>query len=113
MKISLTVPTYNHKLVSRTPAENAAIGDIQLAAYAMGYRHIYGCLPKGVSLNYLVRNKVPRIVCRNVVVKDFDLIRIGKIANGVIKAIDAGIFYANPVNIMCNPKACGYWDVCH
>lgn len=103
----------DHKVVSRTPAENAADEDIQLSGYALGYRHLYGSLPQGVQFNYLVRNKVPKLVARTAKREEKDLARFERIVEGAIKAIDAGIFYPNPGNILCSSSACGYWDLCH
>lgn len=45
----------DHKVVNRTPPENNAEKYIQLSAYSMGYRRLYGSLPWEVQFNYLVR----------------------------------------------------------
>jgi CRISPR/Cas system-associated exonuclease Cas4 (RecB family) len=102
----------DHKVVSKTPSENKIKEDIQLTAYAMAYRELFGELPLEVKLNYMVRNKVPKLVERAANRGEEDIRRFIHLAEGVVKAIGAGMFYPNPDNSMCSPN-CGYWDECH
>ncbi len=103
----------DHKTVSRTPPEDKAAEDIQLSAYALAYRRAHGKMPNGVRLDFLVRNKTVKIVTRSANRTEADLIRFWKLAKGVVKAIQAEVFYPNPDNFMCSPSACGYWEECH
>lgn len=103
----------DHKVVSKTPPENKIQEDIQLTAYAMGYEAIFGDLPAEVQLNFMVRSKVPKLVARSANRGEGDIRRFVRMAEGVVKAIRAGMYYPNPDNLMCSPKACGYWGECH
>lgn len=103
----------DHKVVSKTPPENKVREDIQLTAYAMGYREMFGAMPVEVQLNFMVRNKVPKLVERTANREEEDIKRFIRLAEGVVKAIRAGIYYPNPDNFMCSPKACGFWEDCH
>jgi len=103
----------DHKTVSRTPPEEKAQGDLQLSAYALAYRYAHGKLPAGVRLDFLVRNKTPKIVTRAASRAEADLERFKRLAARVAAAIRAGIYYPNPDNFMCSPVGCGYWEECH
>lgn len=103
----------DHKVSKRTPSENAASEDIQLSAYALGYRYLYGSLPQGVQFNYLVRNKVPKLVTRTAIRGEKDLARLIKIIEGVATCISNSVFYENPEPVKCNSLMCGYLEVCH
>lgn len=103
----------DHKVVSKTPPENKIQEDIQLTAYAMGFRYLFDQLPAEVQLNFMIRNKVPKLVERTAKRGEEDIIRFICLAEGVAKAIRAGIFYPSPEYLMCSPKTCGYWEECH
>jgi len=50
-----------HKTAGRSYPEDAAAKDIQLTAYSMAYRRLYGKDENGVRMDILVRTKQPKV----------------------------------------------------
>jgi hypothetical protein len=51
----------DHKTTKRSFPQDAAAKDLQLTAYAMAYRQLYGQPESGLRLDALVRNKEPKV----------------------------------------------------
>ncbi|MDI6617870.1 MAG: PD-(D/E)XK nuclease family protein [Clostridiales bacterium] len=101
------------KTASKSPAKNTADKSIQLTAYALAYRRIYGQPEAGVILDYLVDGKVPKAATLASSRTGAQIKRFCSIAYYICNAIKAGCFYPNINSLMCSPKWCGYWDKCH
>ena len=101
------------KTTKRSPGQRILSDDIQLSSYAWAYKQLYGELPSGVQLDFIVRTKSPKIVQMPGHQDDFTIKRFEKTATRVIEAIKNNSFYPNPHNFMCGPTKCGYWEVCH
>lgn len=101
------------KTSARSPGDDEAKKSPQLAAYAWAYRELTGQLETAVALDYLVQTKTPKTVTIQTSLTADDLGRLFAIIGQVLDAIQAGVFYPNPSNFLCTPKACGYWNLCH
>lgn len=98
----------DHKTSKRSFPKDAAERDIQLTAYAMAYRKLYGQDERGVRLDTMVRTKQPKIQQLKATRTQADIERFLRLAGKVEQGIKAGIFYPND-NYMCN--ICGYREM--
>lgn len=99
----------DHKTSKRSFPKDAAEKDIQLTAYALAYRKLYGKDEKGVRLDAMVRTKQPKIQQLQATRTQADIERFLCLAERVEQGIKAGIFYPNE-DYMCN--ICGYKGMC-
>jgi hypothetical protein len=86
--------------------------DLQLSAYALGYRVKYGKAEKSLRFDAVIKNKKPKAIQLVTTRTNEDcrwlLGLIEKVADGIIKEA----FYPNPNGWHCSKKWCGYWDKC-
>ncbi len=101
------------KTASKSPSENEINKSLQLTAYAMAHRTLYGKEEAGVKLDYLVQTKTPKVVTLEGKRTQKDIERFLKTMGIVAHAIDNQIFYPNENNYLCGPEKCGYWEICH
>lgn len=101
------------KTTGRTPNESVLQDNLQLAAYSLMYRTIKGEEETGVGLDYLVDLKTPKVTKMQAKVDEAQRVRFLRIMDAVANAIKAEAFYPNSNNMLCSPKNCGYWELCH
>lgn len=101
------------KTAAKSPSENEVNKSLQLTAYAMAHRTLYGKEEAGVKLDYLVQTKTPKVVTLEGKRTQKDIDRFLKIMGMVAHAIENQIFYPNENNYLCSPDKCGYYHRCH
>ena len=99
----------DHKTAKRSYSENAAERDLQLTAYALAYRALFGQPESGVRLDVMVRNKMPKIQQLPATRTQADIDRFRRLAQQVEKGINQEIYYPNE-GYTCG--ICGYRDMC-
>jgi RecB family exonuclease len=99
----------DHKCSKRSPNQGEIDRDIQLSAYQIAYRSLYGQDPKGLRYDYVVRNKTPKTVQCQTMRSQASLERFLKLVGHVSKAIEQDIDYPNE-SMMCS--CCGYKAIC-
>jgi len=99
----------DHKTSKRSYPPNSAEKDLQLTAYALAYRTLYGENESGVRLDVMVRNKQPKIQQLSGQRTIEDIKRFLRIARQVERGIKNEVYYPNE-GYMCN--ICGYYDMC-
>jgi len=83
--------------------------DLQLSAYALAYRHLYGEEENGVRLDIMVRTKQPKIQQLSGKRTQLDIDRFLRITRSIQQGIKSEVFYPNE-SYMC--RICGYGDMC-
>lgn len=101
------------KTTGRTPPESDVHKSLQLTAYSMSYRTLYGKEEAGVKLDYLVQTKIPKTVQFESKRTERDIERFLKTMGMVAHAIQNNIFFPNENNFLCSAEKCGYWSMCH
>jgi hypothetical protein len=99
----------DHKTSKRSPNQADVDRDIQLTAYHLGYKSLYGKDPNGERFDYIIRNKTPKIVQCHTTRSPEALNRFLKLLGYVSKTIDGDIYYPNET-MMCS--TCGYKEMC-
>ena len=99
----------DHKCSKRSPNQADIDRDIQLSAYQIGYKSLYGKDPNGLRYDYVVRNKTPKTVQCETERSQRDLDRFLKLLGHVSKAIDQDIYFPNH-SMLCS--CCSYGDLC-
>jgi putative RecB family exonuclease len=99
----------DHKTSKRSYQSDAAEKDIQLTAYALAYRQLFGQEEKGVRLDAMIRNKQPKIQQLSATRTQDEIGRFARLAGQVENAIRKGVYYPND-NYMCGN--CGYNEMC-
>jgi RecB family exonuclease len=99
----------DHKTTKRSYPENTAEKDIQLTAYSLAFRTLYGKEENGVRLDVMVRNKEPKIQQLNGTRTEDDISRFSRLAGQIENAIRSGVYYPNE-GFMCG--ICGYQGMC-
>lgn len=99
----------DHKTTKRSFPTDSAEKDLQLTAYSMAYRTLYGHKESGVRLDVMVRNKQPKIQQLYGARTQADIDRFLRLAQQVEHSINAEAFYPNE-NFMCGN--CGYGEMC-
>jgi len=99
----------DHKTTKRSYPENTAEKDIQMTAYSLAFRTLYGREENGVRLDVMVRNKQPKIQQLYGKRTEADIGRFLRLAEQLEKGINAGAFYPNG-SYMCGN--CGYQGMC-
>ena len=99
----------DHKCSKRSPNQADIDRDIQLSAYQVGYKSLYGKDPAGLRLDYIVRNKTPKTIQARTERSQKNLDRFLKLLGYVSKAIEQDIYYPNE-SMMCS--CCGYKAIC-
>lgn len=99
----------DHKTSKRSFYQDTAEKDVQLTAYALAYRELYGQDENGVRLDVMVRTKTPRIQTLLGTRTQADIDRFKRLLEQVERGIQAELFYPN-YNYMCG--TCGYKQMC-
>ena len=99
----------DHKTSKRSYAKDAAEGDLQLTAYSLAYRTLYGEPENGVRLDVMVKNKTPKIQQLSGTRDDGQIRRFLRIAQEVERGISSGVYFPNE-SFMCG--ICGYGEMC-
>lgn len=102
----------DNKLLTRTPNQADVDSDLQLTAYAFGYWHKYGELPKALRLDCVILNKTPKFVRLETKRTEADINKFLRQLGAWGDMINNGIVYPNP-NGWCGEKTCAYWNECH
>lgn len=100
------------KTASKSPSEAEVNKSLQLTAYSMAHRTLFGTEEKGVKLDYLVQNKTPKVVQLEGRRTQRDIERFLKTMGIIAHAIRSGVFYPNENNYLCGHEKCGYWNIC-
>ena len=99
----------DHKTTKRSYPENTAEKDVQLTAYSLAFRTLYGEEEDGVRLDVMVRNKTPKIQQLYGTRTQADIDRFSRLAGQLENAINSGVYYPNE-GYMCG--ICGYQGMC-
>lgn len=99
----------DHKTTKRSFPENSAEKDVQLTAYSLAFRKLFGEEESGVRLDVMVRNKTPKIQQLYGSRTQADIDRFARLAGQVENAIRSGVYYPNE-GFMCG--ICGYQGMC-
>ena len=103
--LTTTDKIIDHKVKGRRFSEDDLRRDIQ----ATGYWVTKG---KPLEFHVALKTKQPTIEIQETVRTDDDAQNFYELVTIVWQAIQSGIFPPNPVGWHCNPKWCGYWDLC-
>lgn len=102
----------DHKSTAQTPKSPRQNDIGQLTGYMLGREAMNGSGPILARLDYLVMLKAPKIVRFDVPVTDGSRkFLLGQIPR-IVKAMEAGNYFANRNNMYCSSTACGYWTEC-
>lgn len=99
------------KTSARTPTQDQVDTDLQMTAYSMGFRVKTGKIEKGLLMDYIVKNGVPKVVSVATTRTEEDIQRLLNLMARIAHAIDSEVFYCSCNPIFCNPNNCGYWDL--
>jgi len=103
----------DHKTTKRSFPENSVAKDIQLTAYAMAFRALYGRDEQGVRFDVMVRSSRPTVQPRIQQLSSkrtqADIDRFLRLAGQVERGIKAEAFYPSD-NYTCG--ICGYSEMC-
>lgn len=99
----------DYKTTKRSFPADAAENDLQLTAYALAYRTLYGQNENGLRLDVLARTKQPKVQQLETTRTQADIDRFLRLAEHAERAINAEVYYPND-NFMCG--ICGYRDMC-
>ncbi|MGB9885847.1 MAG: PD-(D/E)XK nuclease family protein [Moorellales bacterium] len=102
----------DNKLLTRTPNQTDVDADLQLTAYAFGYWHKYGELPKALRLDCVILNKTPKFVRLETQRTEADITKFLRQLGVWGDMIIGGIVYPNPAGWWCSPKSCAYFEEC-
>ena len=105
----LTPPVWAAVSTKRSFPQDAADNDLQLTAYALAYRTLYGHDEGGLRLDVMVRNKQPKTQQLEATRTQADIDRFLRLAEQVARAIKGEVYYPNE-NFMCG--VCGYDEMC-
>lgn len=101
------------KTYAKRPSRDDVDRSIQLDLYALAKKTLDGKSPKRISLDILLKNKVPTLVTLETQRDDLDYQRLLLRVDAVTSAIQAGNFLpTTPDNWRCSAKYCGYFDHC-
>lgn len=99
------------KTSARTPTQDQVDTDLQMSAYALGFRVLTGKTERGLLMDFIVKNRVPKIVSIETKRTREDIDRLLKILGHIANAVEKGIFYCSCNPIYCGPENCQYWDM--
>ena len=102
----------DHKTTTRTPSEDEIRKNLQLTAYAMGFRHLRKKQEKQLRFDFMIRKREPEIMSITTERDEQDIHSFLKLIGYIHEAIQSGLFYPNINNRLCNEKWCGFWDLC-
>jgi putative RecB family exonuclease len=96
------------KVVKRSPTEVSPDYRFQVATYRKLCPHANG----EARVDFLVKNKTPKLVQQAYAVKSCDLEETERMYPLIQKAIRSGLFLPNRSNYMCSRKYCSFWRAC-
>ena len=100
------------KTSKRSYPKDSALSDIQLTAYNLSYKYLKKEEPKGLCLDVMVKNKLPKVqTIESPARTEAQLARFLKLLGSVTRAIKMGAFYPCENPQICG--WCGYNDLCH
>jgi len=103
------------KTAKRSPEQDAADREMQLTAYALGYKSLYGTYPKSLGLDVLVATKTPKVVTLDTTREPRDTNRFLGLVGRVARCIGLGLYYPNPTGWTCKvceyERECAEWEV--
>jgi CRISPR/Cas system-associated exonuclease Cas4 (RecB family) len=100
------------KTASRTPSQGDIDQDRQITTYYLGHEALYGQPPAGAFMDYLVKNKTPKHERFETSRTEADTKKLLALIAEISRSIRNGFFFPNPTNNLCNPRWCGYWNIC-
>ena len=100
----------DHKTAKRSMVPEDVESNIQLTAYALAYRSLFGAEEKELRFDVLVKTKVPKLQQISTKRTQGDIDRFLKLVGYVSKAIQSGIFYPCEDRQTCS--WCGYRWLC-
>lgn len=86
--------------------------DVQLSAYALGYRLKFHKPEAGLRVDYLIRTKEPKFIQVPLLKTNADVDYLLRLIGYVVDAIQKEVFIPNRGNMLCSPRWCGYYDAC-
>lgn len=107
---------YDYKFSQKSPSIQKIFAAEQLRMYSASHIIETNKSPKKVGFTYLISTKIPQI-------KVYDIPYNNKFMENfyedlkeslitISNAMKSGTFIRNSSSFMCNPKDCGYWDIC-
>ncbi|MBU6414864.1 PD-(D/E)XK nuclease family protein [Patescibacteria group bacterium] len=99
------------KTSAKTPTKDQVDADLQMTAYALGFRVKTGATEKGLVMDYIIKNKSPKIMSVETYRTREDIDRLLQILGSIANAVEKGIFYCSCNSIFCGPQNCQYWDM--
>ncbi|KJU86018.1 RecB family exonuclease [Candidatus Magnetobacterium bavaricum] len=102
----------DHKIFAKAKKQNDIDTDLQLTAYALGYRVSTGTIEQGLRIDSIIKNKVCKIVQISTTRTNKDCRWFMKLIGQMVTTILDGNFHPNPTGWHCNKKYCGYWGMC-
>jgi len=99
------------KTSSKTPNQIDVDTNMQLTLYSWAYRFLYGEPEDKLMVISLIKTKEPQIVCLKTTRTEASYTRLFKLIDSVLKAIDSGLFYTNPLNVW-GCRGCAYLAQC-
>jgi hypothetical protein len=101
------------KTTAKSPTWDEAHKSDQLTIYALAHKVTKGTVPTKLSLDYLIRTKVPKQVVLETQRTEEDFQAIFRLYEKSLKIIEAGAFMPSRDGWWCSDKWCGYWaDKC-
>ena len=102
----------DNKAYSRTPNQDDVNKDIQLGIYSLGYRVSKNQIERGLRLDTVIKNKLPKAIQISTQRTNEDCRFLLRLIEQVAKVIQSGVFWPNPNGWHCSPSKCGYWFQC-
>jgi hypothetical protein len=80
--------------------------------YSLGFKYNYGQEPSSLGLDYLVKNKSPKVQRARWKPNGDDSKLVLSLINRVAKGIDKEVFIPNRAHFMCSKRFCAFWREC-
>ncbi|HOW28208.1 MAG TPA: PD-(D/E)XK nuclease family protein [Elusimicrobiota bacterium] len=108
----------DHKTGGQTPTADRIDREIkpQMMGYFLAYEAVTGSPPSGLRVDFLIRNKVPKMLSFPIEITAAQLKGFIRLLFGVTEMISEATekqrFVPNPYNFTCTPDGCAYFDAC-
>lgn len=100
------------KTTAKSPTQDMIDNDLQLTAYALGFRVKTGKIENGLMVDAIVKNSSPKLVSIETKRSREDIDRLMRILSQIANAVERGVFYCGCSNLYCGgPVSCQYWDL--
>lgn len=103
---------FDNKTGGKNIPQSDIDGDIQLTAYALGYRIMHQTPERALELHRVVKTKEPKTQVLRTTRTNEDLKWFLGMVEEIAKGLTAGAFPPNPTGWWCSEKFCGYWNEC-